>query len=588
MIRRAFPFAALLALLAPLSAAACGDDEVHNKDFGSPPDGPGFDPGSGAPAGGGYGSGGSGAGGSGTSTYADPPPPPPGVYDWRDAVMYFVFVDRFFNGDTANDCAVAGADASGTASGNYEGGDWIGVKQKIDEGYFTSLGVNTLWITVPFKNADAFAGAGVSGDAHRYAAYHGYWPLDPGPSQPIQPEPCFGSMSDLTALVAAAHGKGLKVLFDYAMVHVQKDSPVYKDHADWFFPATKPGGGDCICGQGCSWQTDYAKCWFADYLPHWNYANAAARAYSVANAVSWASQMGVDGFRLDAIKHVDPSWLTQLRADVQSKVIAKQPIPQRFYMVGETYDFEDRDFIKSFVDPSKKLDGQFDFPLRKRIVESIVMRRGAGMNDLAAFMDSNEWYYGVDAVMSTFIGNHDLPRIIHEAADTPLWASQDDDGKGMAWSSQPSLPATRAPFERVANAFALLLTNKGAPLLYYGDEIGLPGAGDPDNRRAMPWTGLTADQTFLRDRVRTLTAIRAAHPALRRGHRTTLAATSDVWVYSMRSGSDVVTVAINRGDVDQPVATLPRAPLAELVAGADVTGPSATIPARQTRIFANR
>ncbi|MEO7093137.1 MAG: alpha-amylase family glycosyl hydrolase, partial [Polyangiales bacterium] len=510
-------------------------------------------------------------------TCAEPELPPTGVYDWRDAVIYFVFVDRFFNGDTSND----GAPISGVpAAGAYQGGDWKGVTQKIDEGYFSDLGVNTLWITVPVMNADTVAGLGVGGDTHLYSAYHGYWPYDVD-----KPEPRFGTKAELKALVDAAHAKKLRVLFDYAMVHVHKDSPTYAAHPGWFWPSTASGGGSCICGSGaCPWDTAGDRCWFTDYLPHWNYTVKDARDYSVNNAVQWIKDTGADGFRLDAIKHVDGSWLTQLRTQIQADVASKGTPPQRFYMVGETYDFGNRDFIKSFVDPKTKLDGQFDFPLRLHLVQSILMRT-KGMSDLSSFMDGNDGFYGSDAIMSTFVGNHDLPRSIHIGDDTPLWGDPYSDGKDRSWSGAPGLPAKRSPFERLANAFAVLFTNQGAPLVYYGDEIGLPGAGDPDNRRMMTWGTPTADQTFLKDRVKALLAIRAAHPALRRGKRTTINVDNDTWVYSMSTTGDTVYVAINRGDSDKSIGGLPSSPLTELLTSASVTGPSVTVPARQARIF---
>ena len=67
-----------------------------------------------------------------------------------------------------------------------------------------------------------------------------------------------------------------------------------------------------------------------------------------------------------------------------------------------------------------------------------------------------------------------------------------------------------------------MFTTKGVPLIYYGDEVGMPGAGDPDNRRMMQFTGLSADQTYLYNTLKALLAARAAHPALRRGTRATL------------------------------------------------------------------
>jgi len=537
-------------------------------------------------------------------TCATPAVPPAGVFDWRDSVIYFVFVDRFLDGDATNNCNVSGTSPNTTSSANYLGGDWAGVTQKINAGYFTTLGVNTLWITVPIKNADDVADEGTNGDTHEYSAYHGYWPKDPTTT-----ESCFGSAADLKAMVTAAHAKGLKVLFDYAMVHVHTESTIYQTNKSaspaWFTP-------NCICGAaGCG---DYdTSCWFAPYLAHWDYTNPAARTYSVNAAVTLIQQNGNDAFRLDAIKQVDPSWLAALRPAVTTQIITPESPQQRFYMVGETYDFQNRALISSMIDPTTKLDGQFDFPLRIRLIEAMLMRstenmltpddlnwsRNAppGMTGLSQFMDSNDAFYPTDAVMSTFIGNHDLPRSIHYAEQTlPSWIQDDSpsdpsaaDGKSNAWSAQPALETDPNAYERMANAFAVILTNKGAPLIYYGDEIGLPGAGDPDNRRMMQWSGYSTAQQGLHDRIAALTAIRAAHPAMRRGTRTTLAVTEDLWVYSLATlagdpVADTVYVAINRSDSDLTTTALPSG-LTELLTNSPEGTSPVTIPARQTRVF---
>jgi len=518
---------------------------------------------------------------------------PPGVFDWRDSVIYFVFVDRFFNGNTGNDCNVPGVSGGDKSIANYQGGDWAGVTQKINDGYFNDLGVNTLWITVPFDNPSV-AGQGVGGDTHQYSGYHGYWPkIDSDNPATLAAEGCFGTFAELKALVAAAHAKGLKVLFDFAMVHVHSQSGIYAAHSDWFWPNNNGKGGNCICGEGCSWDVlpDRERCWFTGYLPHWNYTNTAARDFSVANAIEWikqtqdASGFGVDGFRADAIKHVDKDWLLELRKHVKTDILATQTPQQRFYMVGETYDFGNRDVIKEYIDPSTKLDGQFDFPLRRHVVEAAIMRI-MKMSDLASFMNGNDYYYGANAVMSTFVGNHDLPRIIHLAANSRPWGdNQGADGKNLAWGGQPGLVNEAEAYERLANGFAILYTNRGAPLVYYGDEIGLPGAGDPDNRRFMQWSGLTANQTALRDRLKKLGEIRGKHPALRRGTRTTLEATDDLWAYSRVTTGDTVYVAVNRADFANDMKTLPPGNYTELITGATVSGPTVSIPPRQTRIF---
>ncbi|MGD0525617.1 MAG: alpha-amylase family glycosyl hydrolase [Polyangiaceae bacterium] len=551
-------------------------------------------------------------------TCATPPVPPAGVFDWRDAVIYFVFVDRFFDGDPSNNCNVSGSSTGQYTSANYLGGDWAGVTQKITSGYFTDLGVNTLWITVPLQNADTVTGAGelcnngsCAPDQYNFSAYHGYWPSDP-----TNVEKCFGSPSDLHALVTAAHAANLKVLFDYAMVDVHTSAAIYTQHLNdspsWFTPF-------CQCGDtnnGCSDYNDY-KCWFAPYLAHFDFTNSsAARTYSVNAALGLIQTYGNDAFRLDAIKQVDPSWLASLRPQTTTyeAQVADGGSPQRFYMVGETYDFDDMAYIRSFINPTTALDGQFDFPLRYRLVDAMLLRDTApmlqpaipdgdawefnqpgGMEGLASFMDFNDTFYPVDAVMSTFIGNHDLPRSIHYAEQTiPSWlgANAQDalttDGSGNAWTGEPAPETDPNTYERLGNAFGVLLTNKGAPLIYYGDEIGQPGAGDPDNRRMMQWTGYSTAQQTLYARIKALTAIRAAHPAMRRGTRTTLQVTADLWIYELTTlagdpDPDTVYVGINRSDGDLTTTALPSG-LTELITNMPATG-TITIPARETRIF---
>jgi glycosidase len=504
-----------------------------------------------------------------TTYTCEPAAPEQGAFDWRDSVMAFVFVDRFHDADPSNNCTVAGADPAG----QYQGGDWKGVTQRINEGFFQELGVNTLWLTVPVKNATV---GGRGSDGRLYSAFHGYWPIDLE-----QYESCFGSKQDLVDLVSAAHARGMQVLFDFAMVHVHASSTLYAQHPDWFWSLDYKG--QCVCGGGCDWNTDGQRCWFTDYLPHWNYTVAAARDYTVRQAVKLLEDTGADGFRLDAIKHVDNSWLLQLRTEVEQLAATRSPRP-RMYFVGETYDFGNRDYLKSFVDPKTKLDGQFDFPLRLQLLEAVVSRR-APMTALRDFVNTNDAFYGPNTLMSPWIGNHDLGRVIHMAEDTPMWGDPYADGKDRAFNNRPTLPAYRRPFERLANAFVFLLTSPGVPLLYYGDEIGLPGGGDPDNRRFMQWTGLSADQQWLRSRVAALGALRKAHPALRRGHRTSLAATDDVYLYSMSDGVETLYVAINRSDADLPIGSLPAKPLRDLLNQTSVSGPTVNIPARSARVL---
>ena len=494
-----------------------------------------------------------------------------GDFDWRDAVMYFVFVDRFFDGNPANNIPYSGGGMV-DASANWKGGDWAGLLQKLKDGYFDALGVNALWLTVPMDNTD---GIGIGDDGRNYTGYHGYWPRDL-----TKPERRFGTESELKAVIAEAHKRGIKVLVDYAMNHVHKDSPVYAMNKGWFNPLDLGGGRQCICGSSdCPWEGSKASvCWFRDYLPDFDFNNAAARKFSVDNALSWMQNYDLDGFRLDAVKHIEQSWLTDLRERITKDVeLVKK---QHIYLVGETYT-GNRDLIKSFIDPCKKLDGQFDFPLRAELTSKVLLRQGR-MQDLVNFMDSNTNFYGT-GLNSTFIGNHDVPRSIHFAQNSPLWTDVWAGGKDRNFDpNRPGTVGETEAYERLGLSVAILMTNKGVPLLYYGDEIGLAGAGDPDNRRMMDWNsgGYNGGQKWLLDRTKKLGAIRKAHSSLRRGNRTTLSQTDDTWVYSMVDGADTVYVAINRADSAKTVSGLPAMSLTDQVSGGMVSGPTLSVPAR--------
>lgn len=492
----------------------------------------------------------------------DPDPPLLGKFDWRSAVLYFVFVDRFRNGDTSNDYTVPGVEEPA----NYQGGDYRGVIDAIEEGYFSSLGINALWLSVPMDNPNT---PGAGSDGHSYTGYHAYWPSDLN-----KVEEHFGTMADLQELVEKAHDNGIKVLLDYAMNHVHADNPIVAQHPDWFWPLDY--NGSCVCGQGCSWDDDYEqkRCWFTDYLPDWNFQNDEARAFSIDNALQWIQDTGIDGFRLDAVKHIELQWLLDLRKRVSEEV--EPQTGEHFYMVGETFESGNRDILKFYVGEDR-LDGQFDFVMRGLLVE-LLLRRTGTMYDLDGFLATNDNYY--PGIMSTFIGNHDIARVVHNALDQP-WGAWDN---GDPWNAPPPVPDYAAPFERLAVAYTFLMTTKGVPLMYYGDEVGMAGAGDPDNRRFMQWEGINEHQAGLRVHIQKLGVIRRDHPALWRGQRTTVSVTTDTFGYLQTAADDQVYIALNRGDVASAVSGMPSKGR-DLLTDASVQGPQVNLPPRSVMII---
>jgi glycosidase len=562
-----------IASLVGVLLAACGTDGLESMTSGVQPPPTTYDPSDGHASGSDtyYStSGASETGDSGTDT-SDVPEEPEviGDFDWRDAVIYFAFVDRFFNGDTANDDAIGVPLAT-----DWQGGDWAGVTQKLEEGYFEDLGINVLWLSVPLDNTNE---SGLGTDGMDYSAYHGYWPTDLD-----RTEEHFGTLSELQQMVDLAHEQGIKVIFDYAMNHVHATSPVYLENPGWFWPNDNGSGGNCVCGEGCDWDGEQGRrCWFTDYLPDFDFTEQAALNYSVQNAIDWIRRTGADGYRLDAVKHIEDEWLLEFRARVTEEI--QEETGNYFYMVGETFT-GDRDLIKYYVGPDM-LDGQFDFPLRMEMARTLLMRQGS-LADLATFMDGNDTFYGT-SIMSTFIGNHDIPRCIHLAEDVPAWNDPWADGKDRAWTGRPTLPAGSTAFERLGTAFTILMTTRGAPLIYYGDEVGMPGAGDPDNRRFMQWDGYTTGQQALYDHIARLIEIRAEHPATRRGQRQTLHADDDTFVYTVRSDADddSVWVAVNRSDAALDVGSLPEGDLVDALTGDTFVGPSVSVSARSARVL---
>ncbi len=517
------------------------------------------------------------------------------AFDWRDAVMYFAMVDRFRNSDGQGDPVPGATGDNGHGSnGQYVGGDLKGVTASLT--YLEDLGVSTVWLSAPFENRN-LPGKGMNDD-YQYSGYHGYWPspdnvdFAQNPPSPLpKVESRIGTGADLKALVDTAHattsanGHGMKVLFDYVMNHVDIESGLYKARVGqgWFAQyngQTVLCSGDPVCGGEC-WNHDPwgTKCAFTDYLPAFDFDNADARAWSINDAAWWAKEYGIDGYRLDAIKHVPLSWLTELRARLTSEF--PSPAGDRFYLVGETYTWDDYGVLKKYVDPATMLDGQFDFPFRKQLCRAVLSKE-ASLQDFSSWMSQNDGRYGVGALMSTWIGNHDIPRVIHAANGQA--GCEEGSHTGNAWTPNYGQPSDAAPYERLAVAFAIMLTSPGIPMIYYGDEIGLAGGGDPDNRRPMPWNDaeLNAHQKDLRTKVSKLATIRGENKALTRGSRSTLFADADAWVYRMGGCSpdaSSIVVAVNRGDASKTV-NVPAGDYTDLFAGAAHAGGSVALPAR--------
>lgn len=437
-------------------------------------------------------------------------------FDWSDAFIYQIVVDRFRRGDGALD-----ADAGITMR---MGGDWAGVVAALNDGFFDRLGVNALWISPAVRNAD---GAWPGFDGRSYESYHGYWPVAARVA-----EPRFGGEAGLDALVTAAHARGIRVVLDIVPNHVHSDHPWFVDHPDWF----NHPDGDCVCGRECSWTTDTEYCWFTAYLPDLDWQQRDVLETVQEDVAWWLSRFDVDGLRIDAVPMM-PRLVTRHLRDTVTRTFASGA--PHVHLVGETFTGSaGRDQIRWYLGPYG-LSGQFDFPLMWKL-RSVV---GQGTGTMASLLDEVDAgtaaWEGSGAVMSPLIGNHDVPRFVTVAV-----------GDGTDPLLPPPQPEIAEPYRRVAIALAFTLSQPGAPVLYQGDEIGLAGGGDPDNRRPMPnRASWTTHQLWLFGQVSMLGRLRAGIAAFRHGSRTDLALSTDYVAFRMTGPADTAVVALNRGSV---------------------------------------
>ena len=458
-------------------------------------------------------------------------------WSWRDASIYFAFTDRFHNGVTAND---APADCTGADSPtNWHGGDFAGIKEKIESGYFDEMGINVLWISPVIDNPDGCMDGTLEGVA--YTAYHGYFPVDI-----FATDEHFGTLEELREMVAAAHGRGLRVIIDFVANHVHEDNKLWKEHAlDGWFHSSSP------CAP--AWDK-LIECWFMPYLPDLDYTNDAVVELATDSALYWILETGIDGFRVDAVKHMVHNFMRTLRWKLERRVVTSAA---PFYMVGETFTGDwgggtgDAELaIKEYIN-DWELDGQFDFPFYWSLLRAVGRDEG-DFAELAGFLEESHGYYGPTALMVSFIGNHDVPRFISHAAGQigDLWGN---DSKWQGFTDPPLQPDTPDPYLRLRLAMGLIFTLPECPMVYYGDEVGLAGAGDPDNRRDMVFDGLSSHQAGVLEFVRRVGTLRRELAPLRRGSFTVEAATADLLVFIRELADDWVVVAANRAGVSVEV-----------------------------------
>ena len=404
-----------------------------------------------------------------------------------DDVIYLIMPDRFDDGDLSNDFPGSGA-YDRNAPRAYHGGDLRGIQQRLT--YLKDLGVTAIWITPIYQNDDRTG-----------RDYHGYGAIDL-----YAVEKHLGTLADYRSLVKAAHEQGMKVLLDIVPNHVGPANP-WADNppTDHWFHGTREKHLDSRSpfaletdphAPPLEWR-DAVEGWFANILPDMGTDDPITAQYLRQNALWWVETGALDGFRIDTFPYVDRPFWRDFHADLHRTY-------PRFRTVGEVFNTDPT--VTAFFVGGKTtegvdtgLDTVFDFPIYSAIRD--VVLKGASAKQLEDVL-RHDWMFPHPENLVTFFDNHDTRRFMGEPGATT---------------------------QKLRLAFSLLLTLRGIPEMYYGDEIGMPGGDDPDNRRDFPGgfpgdqpsaftaAGRTPAEQSVFMHVRDLLHLRHEHPALRGG-----------------------------------------------------------------------
>lgn len=454
--------------------------------------------------------------------------------DWQSSIMYFVLIDRFVNGSTANDKPVK--DDRILPKAQYWGGDIKGITQKIKDDYFTKLGVNTLWLSPITQNPLDAWGQFKDPDT-KFSGYHGYWPIT---STSVDFR--LGSSEDVREMLDEAHKRGLSVVLDYVANHVHQQHPVYQEHKDWVTPLYLPDG----TLNTELWDEQRLTTWFDTFLPTLNLMDQKVTDYMVDSALFWIKEYDFDGFRHDATKHIPENFWRTLTKKV--KLIGTEK-GKYFYQIGETYG--SYDLINSYIN-SGMLDGQFDFNMYDNALP-VFANPNEDFSRLSSSLDATLKTYGYHHLMGNITGNQDKPRFISFADGSLSFETPWQEYKRIGWKQNIQIKDTNG-YKRLAMFNAYNMSIPGIPIIYYGDEIGMPGAGDPDNRRMMYFDDLDRNQNELLNQITKLAAIRQSNMAMLYGDTEILHQAKDVLVIRRKYFNNEVIIMLNKGLTETSVA----------------------------------
>lgn len=446
-------------------------------------------------------------------------------------ILYNIFIDRFFNGDRSNDKPVN--DPAILPPANYQGGDIAGATQKIEEGYFDKLGVNAIWISPVVKNPEGAFGFWKEPPS-KFSGYHGYWPISF-----TEVDYRFGTSDELKKLVDATHQKNMNILLDLVAHHVHIDHPVYKEHPDWYTDLYLPDGSM----NTERWDEYRLTTWFDVFLPTLNFQKPEVIRMFSDSSVWWIKTYGFDGFRHDACKHIPETFWRNLTHQLKEEVAV--PENRTIYQLGETYGSPE--LISSYLG-SGMIDAQFDF----NVYDAAIGAFGRDKDPFTFLYDRLQesfQYYGYHNLMGYITGNQDRARFISYAGGGLGW---NENAKLAGWTRNVEV-GDPIGYKRLQSLMAFNMTIPGIPVIYYGDEIGMPGGNDPDNRRMMRFENLSAEEQKTFDITSTLANLRRTDLALIFGDFIPLMIDNTTFVYARKYFDRSAIVIFNKESIERDI-----------------------------------
>lgn len=433
--------------------------------------------------------------------------------DYSQDVIYQIVTDRFHDGDPTNNPSGSIYSSDCSDLHKYCGGDWQGIIDKIEDGYLTGLGITALWISQPVENVYALHPNG-------YTSYHGYWARDYKKTNPF-----YGDFSDFDRLIDTAHQHNIKIIIDFTPNHSSpalETDPTHAENGALYNNGSLLGtySNDPLNIFNYYGGTDFSSYEDSIYrnlydLADYNLHNNIMDVYLKESIKLWLDK-GIDGIRVDAVKHMPEGWQTAL----VSEIYAYEPVftfGEWFLGSGEV-DPQNHHFANE--SGMSLLDFQFG-----QMIRDVLKFGNADWYDFHDMIESTEIDYREVIDQVTFIDNHDMSRFSEEGSSN----------------------------RHTDIALAVLLTSRGVPTIYYGTEQYLTGENDPENRK--PMTDFDPSSPAYQI-ISQLSSLRKTNPALAYGNTTERWINDDVYIYERTFGNSVVVTAVNRGYTSHTISNL--------------------------------